>query len=120
MPYAYGMADDKAKTTRESDKFMLRFPQGMRDRIADVAKAAGRSMNAEIVARLESTFASQRELFSPGELMDALTRIESGVAEVKKTVARSQGKLSPTERMREVIAAEAAQSKRAEDGSKKS
>lgn len=35
---------------------MLRFPEGMRDRIAEAAKAAGRSMNAEIVARLKATF----------------------------------------------------------------
>lgn len=32
---------------------MLRFPDGMRDRIADLAKKNGRSMNAEIVQRLE-------------------------------------------------------------------
>jgi hypothetical protein len=35
---------------------MLRFPDGMRDKIADAAKAAGRSMNAEIVARLQASF----------------------------------------------------------------
>lgn len=38
---------------RESDKFMLRFPEGMRDRIAELAKKNSRSMNAEIVQRLE-------------------------------------------------------------------
>lgn len=36
---------------------MLRFPDGMRDQIAEAARAAGRSMNAEIVARLEASFA---------------------------------------------------------------
>ena len=41
--------------TRESDKFMLRFPAGMRDRIAAEAKKSNRSMNAEIVARLQQT-----------------------------------------------------------------
>lgn len=35
---------------------MLRLPDGMRDRIAEAAKAANRSMNAEIVARLEASF----------------------------------------------------------------
>lgn len=35
---------------------MLRLPDGMRDRIADAAKANNRSMNAEIVSRLEETF----------------------------------------------------------------
>ncbi|WP_412760003.1 Arc family DNA-binding protein [Methylobacterium guangdongense] len=35
---------------------MLRLPDGMRDRIADAAKGAGRSMNAEIIDRLQSSF----------------------------------------------------------------
>ena len=47
---------DKVEVTRESDKFMLRLPEGMRDRIAEAAKANGRSMNAEIVARLHASF----------------------------------------------------------------
>lgn len=42
--------------SRESDKFMLRFPDGMRARIAEEAAKNGRSMNAEIVARLERSF----------------------------------------------------------------
>jgi plasmid stability protein len=41
-------------TTRESDRFMLRLPDGMRDRIKAAAEANTRSMNAEIVYRLES------------------------------------------------------------------
>ncbi len=45
-----------AHTGRESDKFNLRLPDGMRDRIAEAAKASGRSMNSEIVYRLEQTF----------------------------------------------------------------
>lgn len=37
---------------------MLRFPDGMRDQISEAAKASGRSMNAEIVTRLQSSFAA--------------------------------------------------------------
>jgi plasmid stability protein len=40
-------------TTRESDKFMLRLPDGMRQRIKVSAEAHGRSMNAEVVKALE-------------------------------------------------------------------
>jgi hypothetical protein len=43
----------KSSVGRESDKFMLRLPEGMRDRIAALAKENGRSMNTEIVQRLE-------------------------------------------------------------------
>lgn len=31
------------------DKFDLRLPPGVRDRVADAAKASGRSMNSELV-----------------------------------------------------------------------
>lgn len=44
---------------RESDKFQVRLPDGMRDAIAASGKENGRSMNAEIVARLEQSFAIQ-------------------------------------------------------------
>ena len=38
------------------ERFIVRFPDGMRDRIAEAAKSNNRSMNAEIVARLEKSF----------------------------------------------------------------
>jgi|GEM_PF-2220727 len=41
--------------SRLADQFVVRFPEGMRDKIAEAAKANNRSMNAEIVARLESS-----------------------------------------------------------------
>lgn len=41
------------KQVRDYDKFMLRFPDGMRDAIAERAKANGRSMNSEIIQVLE-------------------------------------------------------------------
>ena len=47
---------EPSAVTRESDKFMLRFPDGMRERIAGAAKVSGRSMNSEITARLQESF----------------------------------------------------------------
>ncbi|MDR0216199.1 MAG: Arc family DNA-binding protein [Comamonas sp.] len=38
---------------QSADKYIVRFPDGMRDKIAEAAKANNRTMNAEIVARLE-------------------------------------------------------------------
>lgn len=35
--------------TREQDKFMLRLPDGMRDRLKEIAQSNMRSLNAEIV-----------------------------------------------------------------------
>lgn len=46
------------------DKFMLRFPDGMRDRLKAAAADNNRSMNAEIIARLEASFAAAPERFA--------------------------------------------------------
>ncbi|WP_162588343.1 Arc family DNA-binding protein [Variovorax sp. RA8] len=43
-------------TAQAGDKYIVRFPEGMRDRIAEAAKANNRSMNAEILQRLEDSF----------------------------------------------------------------
>lgn len=43
----------------KQDQFMLRFPDGLRDRIKVAAEANGRSMNSEIIARLEDTLITE-------------------------------------------------------------
>lgn len=49
-----------AKAGRHDDQYMVRFPAGLRDRIKEAADANGRSMNSEIVARLEDSFVTDR------------------------------------------------------------
>jgi plasmid stability protein len=44
-------------TNRESDKIIVRLPEGMRDHLAMLAAANGRSMNAEVVTALARHFA---------------------------------------------------------------
>jgi len=39
-----------------ADKYVLRFPDGMRDRLKQAAAANNRTLNAEIVKRLEDSF----------------------------------------------------------------
>lgn len=39
--------------SRTADKFVVRLPEGMRDKISKVAKGNNRSMNSEIIHRLE-------------------------------------------------------------------
>lgn len=41
-----------------AEKYVVRFPDGMRDQIAAAAKRNQRTMNAEIVARLAASFAT--------------------------------------------------------------
>ena len=47
---------------RGSDQFVIRFPEGMRDRIANLAAANGRSMNAELIDRLEKSMVDSDNL----------------------------------------------------------
>lgn len=42
--------------SQNQDKFVLRLPDGMRDRIKAAAEKNNRSMNAEIVATLEAIY----------------------------------------------------------------
>lgn len=62
---------------KEQDKYVVRFPEGMRDQIKAAAKQNKRSLNAEIVARLHSTMAEM-----PTGLQDAdLERLATRIAE---------------------------------------
>jgi hypothetical protein len=48
-----------ALTSRNDDQMNIRLPKGMREFIAAAAGKNNRSMNAEIVARLESSFGAK-------------------------------------------------------------
>lgn len=58
------------KAGRGADQFMLRFPEGMREKVRAAAEQSGRSMNSEIIARLEETFleAPAHELHEDGSV----------------------------------------------------
>ncbi|MFP6798014.1 MAG: Arc family DNA-binding protein [Pseudomonas sp.] len=49
-------------SSRTADKFVVRLPDGMRERIADVARNHHRSMNSEIIARLEQSMLQESTL----------------------------------------------------------
>lgn len=53
------------RTPQDQDKFVLRLPEGMRDRIKAAAEANNRSMNAEIVSVLEELYPAEGETRSP-------------------------------------------------------
>lgn len=53
---------ENIKTGRGDAQYMLRFPEGMRERIKQAADANGRSMNVEITARLEASFSTENTL----------------------------------------------------------
>ncbi|MEN3793363.1 Arc family DNA-binding protein [Fulvimarina sp. MAC3] len=68
------------KPTQPQDKYVLRLPDGMRDRIKAAADANNRSMNAEIVALLDQFYPEpQPEMSAPmREIEDILLRRRMG------------------------------------------
>ncbi|WP_376749795.1 Arc family DNA-binding protein [Stutzerimonas nitrititolerans] len=61
-------------SSRTADKFVVRLPDGMRGRIFDVAGSNHRSMNSEIIHRLQQSFAAELGSQSPQEQLDELLR----------------------------------------------
>lgn len=49
---------DPLAPSRTADKFVLRLPDGMRERVAEAARGSHRSMNSEIISRLEVSLES--------------------------------------------------------------
>ena len=55
--------------SQEMDRFNVRLPAGMRDAIADRAKANGRSMNSEIVQILQDALETEK-LIAETDIVD--------------------------------------------------
>ncbi|QGA55856.1 Arc family DNA-binding protein [Brucella sp. 2280] len=66
------MAQETA--SRSLDKIIVRLPDGMRDRLKEVAEQNNRSVNAEVVARLEQSF-----MFPPNGSLLSLGKSEQEV-----------------------------------------
>lgn len=68
----------ESQNRKLTEQFMLRLPDGMRDRIKHAAEANNRSMNAEIVATLEEKYPApslaEFEEASALTLKDGVTR----------------------------------------------
>ena len=60
------------KQVKDYEKFVVRFPDGMRDAIAERAKRNGRSMNSEIVQILEDALNAENTL---GEIADKINSV---------------------------------------------
>ncbi|MFY9293362.1 MAG: Arc family DNA-binding protein [Methylorubrum rhodinum] len=55
-PYMAGDSDKDEFPSDAADRFQVRMPPGMRDRLKEWASANGRSMNSEIVDRINRSF----------------------------------------------------------------
>lgn len=76
---------NKQYPSDKQDKFMLRLPEGMRERIRVAAEENGRSMNAEIVARLDKSFQGPLDEIEAAESVSQ--RLEEQLKEVRAEIA---------------------------------
>ena len=65
------------RPAQTDDKYVLRMPDGMRDRLKAEAEANGRSMNAEIVLRLEQSFNAWPKIAVDAETLARAARIST-------------------------------------------
>jgi len=79
--------ETQESNSRTADKFVVRLPKGMRQLIAEVAKNYHRSMNSEIVSRLESSLRVEPCLLTGEETQDNENLSEDGIVnyELSKT-----------------------------------
>lgn len=65
------------RDSREQDKFVLRLPEGLRPEIADIARANQRSMNGEIIVRIQrSLIKDQLQVEQEKLITQLLNRID--------------------------------------------
>lgn len=72
--------------SRSADKFVVRLPDGMRERIADVARTHHRSMNSEIIARLARSIEEDEGLVVSVDTQEAKKRTVSWCPEEGEAV----------------------------------
>jgi len=77
--------EKRTKVGRGADQFVVRLPEGMRDKIAAAAEARGRSMNSEIVDRLLKSMEQSDDVKELqrviGDLLEKVERLENKVYE---------------------------------------
>lgn len=67
--------------SREQDKFVVRLPEGLRPQIAAIARTNNRSMNGEIISRLQQSLAfeelAQRQSHLISQLLKRISALEA-------------------------------------------
>jgi hypothetical protein len=96
------MADD---SDRNLNRYIMRFPEGMRERLKAEAERNKRSLNAEIVSRLEASFtgwtSETLDILEHNQiaLWDALGRIEKKLGVERPDDAKKFRALIPVEHL---------------------
>lgn len=101
------MSEKQTFPSDAADKVLVRMPDGMRDRLKDAAKSNNRTMNAEIVARLEGSFAVEAFPARDQAELDAMLDISMAQMEfhvAQDRVAEARAELSNAEFKRDSLA----------------
>lgn len=72
--------------SQTQDKFTVRFPDGLRDAVAERARRNGRSMNSEIVQILEDALNDKVGVDAVAMLMSKLSAWYTGMAPILEKV----------------------------------
>lgn len=75
------MADREPYPSEKQDRFIVRLPDGMRERIKTAADANNRSMNSEIVATLEEKYPAPRFRISGKTVTEWLNYVDAARSE---------------------------------------
>lgn len=78
--------------------FKVRLPQSLKDQIEEAAAKNNRSMNGEILARLEASFAENAEVASDARSKLAAQRLMRGPGDpLEKRMAELEGRVQAIE-----------------------
>lgn len=100
--------------SRKLDQYIVRFPDGMRERLKVEAAKNSRSMNAEIVSRLGETleledFFSGRHEHSPYEMVDGLGRTSLTEHIIRMGLKNADAVAAPVDQRRSATNSEVAE-----------
>ena len=79
----------------DADRFMIRMPQGMRDQLKRTARASNRTLNSEIIARLEASL-EDRPVDGVGDLHRRMADTERRLDELHDRVSVVEGRRQET------------------------
>ncbi|MCE0756044.1 Arc family DNA-binding protein [Pseudomonas putida] len=86
-----------ATNSRTADKFVVRLPDGMRERVAQVARDNHRSMNSEIIERLEQSLLNDQHNTAQVQAGSADDNLKSELARAYKIIDRLLQNAVPTQ-----------------------
>jgi hypothetical protein len=80
--------------SQQLKQFLTRFPDGMRERIKAEADANKRTMNDEIIARLERSFAQDAERGAASGPIDLVQVVKDTLEDHERRLATLEGRLT--------------------------